>query len=208
MVSFFVGCILIAVGSVGFIKYFQAYFRQGVVSSSPVTTSATNPDEVEPTTCDGYSVGSDEPHTLLLPSLGVSGCIQKVGIDEMGRIAAPTNIHVAGWYVQSVVPGTKGLSIIDGHLSGKYKDGIFARLHELKAGDGIQIRTVEGTVKEFEVVDTSEYTMEEAQEALYEILDDVESQLTLITCGGEYDTTQENYTQRTIVRARLVHGEL
>lgn len=40
-------------------------------------------------------------------------------------MAVPNNIHMAGWFMDSVRPGQMGLSIIDGHVDGRRETAIF-----------------------------------------------------------------------------------
>lgn len=60
--------------------------------------------------CAEYEVGPYYPERLAIPVIDVSGCIERVGLDEKGAIAVPSSIYTAGWYVNSVLPGQPGLS--------------------------------------------------------------------------------------------------
>lgn len=175
------------------------------IPSAIITNSTTTPDETPlREICDNHQVPDNEPRSIDIESIGVSGCIHKVGTDQHGNIAVPTNIHLAGWYVESAVPGEKGVSIIDGHVLGRYNDAIFANLAKLKSGDLVKIQFGDESWKEFEVVDINNYSVEQATEELFSVANEVEQQLTLITCGGEYDKDAQTYDERVFVRARLI----
>ena len=56
---------------------------------------------------------------LLLQVISIDAYLQNVGVDQNNQIAVPNNIHIAGWFVDSVRPGENGLSVIDGHVDGR-----------------------------------------------------------------------------------------
>src|SRR5690606_1027811 len=99
-----------------------------------ITYSVDTPSETKPGPEGGWRGAAHEPKKIVIPSIGVDGFIQKVGVDQNAEIAVPNNIHKAGWFVDSVLPGERGLSIIDGHLSGRQNDGIFKSLAKLEEG--------------------------------------------------------------------------
>lgn len=174
----------------------------------PTTTivhSVDDPDEA-PTdsACAEHTAAPGEPRHIALPSLGAAGCVVNVGIDQHGRIAVPGNIHLAGWFVDSVAPGDRGNSILDGHVVGRNGDGIFARLSDLRAGDTVRVELGAGDVREFVVRTVDSYPVAETAAEQFRQLDGVERQLTLITCGGAYDADAGGYDQRVLVRAEAV----
>src|SRR5690606_38524134 len=117
---------------------------------------------------------------------------------------APTNVSLAGWFVDSVKPGDKGLSIIDGHVRGRSKPGVFERLDQVKEGDEIIITFGNGSQKRFMVFATKTVPETEAAGHLFEQHSDISSQLNLITCTGQYDAGSRTYADRVIVMAQLV----
>ncbi len=168
-----------------------------------VTEDTTEPDEAK-VTVEEYQVAPDMPRLVSIPSIDSSGPIQKIGVTKENAIAAPSNVHFAGWYTSSVKPGDVGLSIIDGHVSGKYVDGIFKRLNEVKPGDQITVEYGDKSQKTFEVVDIK--TLPEAESAGFFLSkqDGIEQQLNLITCGGKFDRATQKYADRVIVVAKLI----
>lgn len=169
-----------------------------------VSISTDTPDETAPIeTCDALGSTGQQPQSIRIASIGVDGCVQRVGIDQYGAIAVPTNIYFAGWYVKSPMPGDAGVSIIDGHVLGRYNDAIFASLAQVATGDIIEVSLADNTTVQFETVDSRVFTKEEANQHLYEKLPNVERQLTLITCIGTYDRAANTYDKRVIVRAAL-----
>lgn len=170
-----------------------------------VSVSTTTPDEVKPQkgSYPALPTGS-EPENIAIPSVGIDHFIQRVSVDQTGAIAVPTNIHLAGWFTNSVTPGDKGLSIIDGHVDGRVADGIFKHLAEVKTGDKIVITEADGVVRNFSVMSVQTVATADAGNLLFSQDPSVVSQLNLITCGGTFDATQKQYDKRVIVSAKLV----
>ena len=164
-----------------------------------VTESTEIPEESEP---EEFYVPADFPKYLTIPSINIRGYIQSVGIDQDGLIAVPTNVHLAGWYINSAKPGKEGLSIIDGHRDGSSIGGIFRNLETLSKGDVLSVEYGDGTVYDFEVVDLKQLSIEESYDFMYSRIDGVDIQLNLVTCGGKWNKEIKTYEDRIIVRAK------
>ncbi|HSI20767.1 MAG TPA: class F sortase [Verrucomicrobiae bacterium] len=178
--------------------------RKGPTPTPEVVTSTDTPsEEVVVATDYPFPPLPTESQRLVVPSIGVDGYIQRVGIDQYKNIAVPTNVHLAGWFTQSVVPGEKGLSIIDGHVNGRKGAGIFSKLAQVSKGDEITITLANGTARVFEVVSVTTIPTEEAANSLFSQDPAIERQLNLITCSGIYERASKDFTHRTIVAARL-----
>lgn len=163
-----------------------------------ITFSVEEPEESEP---EEYDVAPDMPKRILIPKITVEGYIQLVGIDQEYNIAVPSNVHLAGWYVNSVKPGEVGLSIMDGHRDGSSVGGIFRNIEKLVKGDDIQIEYGDGSIKDFKVVEVIQVSIEDAFDIMYEKKDSVVRQLNLVSCGGRYLREQKTYEDRIIVIA-------
>lgn len=201
-----VGCLaigLIGYGLWGLWNRHQAVHDPTVtIPAETVTHSTGMPNETPPEhACSNYHVADSQPRKIEVPSVDISGCIQKVGVDQNNAIAVPTNIHLAGWYVGSALPGEKGVSIIDGHVLGRYQDAIFKALKDIKPGDIIRIQFGDHSWKEFETIDTNSYPVKESKDPLFAQHPTADRQLTLITCSGAFDAKTQSYDRRTIVRA-------
>lgn len=172
------------------------------ISQSTLTNSTDEPEETKPN-CNNYKVADHLPRKITLPSIDSSGCIIRVGIDQDNAVAVPGNIHLAGWYKNSPLPGEPGVSIIDGHVSGKYNPGIFKKLKQLKTGDRYKIEFGDKSTKTFQVVNVKEYSVDEATKKMYEQSTSIERQLNLITCGGRFDKKANQYENRVLVTSKL-----
>jgi sortase (surface protein transpeptidase) len=202
-VVFLIAAGLISYASWGFWQRHQATSNPNpVIPADIVTNSVSQPDETLPYCDNSYQVAPESPRKIVIPSIGVDGCIQKVGVDQHNAIAVPTNIHLAGWYAKSVLPGEIGLSIIDGHVLGRYNDAIFARLKDLKINDTIRIESGDSSQKEFTVLSVDSYAVEETMEQAYQPFDG-DRRLVLITCDGVFDPADDSYDRRIVVRATL-----
>ncbi len=204
-----VALLLIAYGVLGFWQWYQAtHDSNPTIPTEVVTVSTASPSETPPTqACLDYKTADTQPRLIEIPSIGASGCVQRVGVDQDNNIAVPTNIHVAGWYVNSPSPGEEGVSLIDGHVLGRYADAIFVKLEDLKANDMVRVQRGDMSWLEFTVVDVARYPVEEVMGHLFQPLDGVKSQLTLITCTGTFDSHSQTYDERVVVRAQLTSAE-
>lgn len=197
---------LIAFGAYGLWNYYKAtHNSEPQISADPVTFSTDKPDETAlDEVCNQYKVAGNRPRYIEISSISISGCIEPVGIDQNNAIAVPTNINLAGWYTNSVLPGQPGVSIIDGHVMGRYKTAIFTGLDKIKPGDTIIIELGDGTKLKFKTESVDSYRLDSAINELLEPTDGIDKQLNLITCGGRYDSASHSYEERVIVRASLI----
>lgn len=195
---------LLIYGVAGYWDWFKATQQHRAETPGVVVVSTDQPDEKLPEKpCFDYSSGAQTSVEITIPRIETRGCIQSVGIDQHNNIAVPTNIHLAGWYTGSPSPGEKGVSLIDGHVLGRYNDAIFKDLHLLAPNDEVSITKNDGTTLTFTVVDTQSYRTEDTMSRLLEPIEGVDRQLTLITCIGTYDKGANTYDKRLVVRTKL-----
>jgi LPXTG-site transpeptidase (sortase) family protein len=171
-----------------------------------VTKTLARPSST-PVTADNYTstAAPNEPSYISLPTINAAGYIQKVGVDQYNQMAAPTNVHLAGWYINSLLPGQAGLSVIDGHVDGYYHNqGIFGKLDKLKAGDIFTVTFGNGSQKSFAVKSSQLVDAGSVPSVLFAHDPTIPSQLNLITCGGDYDGVSHTYDKRTVIISVLV----
>ncbi len=168
-------------------------------SDKVVTVSSPTPSEKPISTDIPYKVDSDQPKRILIPAINVDGFIQPVGEDQNKEISTPTNINYAGWFIGSAKPGDKGLSIIDGHVSGRYSAALFAKLGSLQKGDIVKIEFGDGSWRSFKVVEKQNLPKNEVAAYLFKKYTNIDRQLNLITCGGAFDKNSDQYNNRIIV---------
>lgn len=178
---------------------------QPPISSNTVNYSTVKPNETKP--AGDYVVAADQPRQIKIPKITAEGYIQKVGKDQNNSIAVPTNIHFAGWYVGSVRPGEKGLSIIDGHLGGRYSPGIFSKLNNLTKGDQITVEFGDKSIRQFVIVEKKTVKLAQSAAVLFEKKQNIERQLNLITCDGNYVQSSKTYDNRLIIISKALNDE-
>ncbi len=131
--------------------------------------------------------------------------VVEVGVDAVGRLEVPKSFDEAGWYKEGAKPGESGNTIIAGHydrVGGS--PAVFFDLVKLEAGDGIQVRDASDrkfnyVVKTVEYVDVNDPS---AIEKAYEHSD--EPIMTVITCGGVWNSYSHDYSKRLLIKAELM----
>jgi LPXTG-site transpeptidase (sortase) family protein len=142
---------------------------------------------------------ASDPKLIQIPSININAYIQQVGINEDNEIAVPGIEGNVGWYIYSVKPGQKGLSIIDGHVDSTSGAGVFRNLKDLKIDDTFWIEYGDGSTVTFKVIDKKQVSVSEANTLLFSKRSDVKEQLNLITCGGNYHADEFRYDDRIII---------
>lgn len=172
-------------------------------NDSTVTEDTGKPSEKRPD-LDGFKVAADQPKMIHLPQINATGPIQRVGLNQQNAIAVPTNINFAGWYTGSSKPGHPGLSVIDGHVSGRYGPGIFKNLSQLDRGDHFQVEYGDGFRRTFEVVESKSLREKDASAYLLQKRSDIARQLNLITCEGRFNRQSGQYDERLVVVSKAL----
>lgn len=182
--------------------YTTTHHAQPPSPHTTITYSSNKPNETPiHTNQTPYEVPGDQPRLLDIPSIGVHNYIQRVGLDQHNAVATPNSIYIAGWYTGSAKPGDAGVSLIDGHVHGRFSPGIFNDLHLLKTGDDITVEYGDKTRITFQVVKTQAYNTDEAAAHMLEKLPSVDRELVLITCTGTFNRATDSYNQRLLVYA-------
>ncbi len=199
---------IVALAITGLSGYLASKYSGPTTSrySPDVITHSTDVPNEEPVDLKPLQTAQgNEPALLHIPAINVNAPIQKVGIDQHGEIAVPSNINLTGWFVDGAIPGEPGLSIIDGHLDGPSKKGVFWDLARLKPGDTLTIERGDKKILIFEVTSTKTVKTSEAAGVLFSQDPATKSQLNLITCTGTYDKRSRSYDQRIIISTRLIN---
>jgi len=206
--TFGIGILLVVTGSTGIFLYLKD--RQNAITPIKVTPTNTvvqssdTPSEAPVSPNDFANVPADQPREIKIPAIKVEGYIQKVGIDQDNQIAVPDNIYLAGWYTNSVKPGEKGLSVIDGHVLGRYNDAIFKNLVNLKLGNTFSVIYGDNSEKLFQVKEVKTLPVNETISYLMQSDPAIQKQLNLITCGGNFDKTSQQYDMRVVVKSEAI----
>lgn len=154
---------------------------------------------------DDYKVAANMPRALYIAKLGIAARIMPMGTTAGDSIQAPINIHDAGWYNKSALPGETGALFIDGHASGSTRMGLFAYIDTLKVGDSVEVEKGDGTrlayiVKKVESVPKDTVDMSSVLSP-YEV---GTKGLNLMTCTGTWIPSEKTYDHRVVVYTEQV----
>ncbi len=200
--AFLLFAVGLAVAIMGFKTNHKAAAQVNKALSSSVANSVdqTKPDAAS---YGAYSVDPWLPRYLIIPTLSVQARVKQVGVDTKGQLQAPYNIYDSGWYKYSAKPGDAGgAMLIDGHVSGPTRKGVFYGLKKLASGDIIKIQRGDDHEFTFRVVTSKTYDADKVDMTAALISADPEKLgLNLITCSGKVDPKTDEFNQRTIVFA-------
>jgi LPXTG-site transpeptidase (sortase) family protein len=160
--------------------------------------SANPADSQSPNTSRGA------PSRIIIPSVEIDALIISVGLTSTGQMDAPNSLTDVGWYNRSSEVGEGTYSILlDGHYGRPGRPGVFFNLKDIKLGDDIELfgQMSDGVV--YKVVEIENLPQEDVdmRKALMPYSDGAES-ITLITCFGDYDYSNADYSHRVVVYAQ------
>lgn len=145
-------------------------------------------------------VESGDPTGVSIPAIGVDSEMVRLGLTAERSMEVPADYSLAGWYVHGPQPGEVGPAVIAGHVSSEDGPGVFYELHELEPGDEIVVDRDGAERVTFEVDRVEQHRKDEfPTDDVYGDTDD--SQLRLITCGGEFDRQERSHRDNIIVFA-------
>ena len=175
-------------------------------NNTVITYSLETPSTEKPDDSFVWKGEAADPKKIIIEDLEIDNYIQNVGIDQNNQIAVPNNTHIVGWFVDSVRPGERGLSIMDGHidLRPNSADAAFQNLNQITAGAEVRVIFGDDSEKRFRVIQVQDVSLEDAGGALFSSLPGVKNQLNLITCSGVYDESVETFSNRVIVSTELI----
>jgi sortase family protein len=148
------------------------------------------------------------PVALIIPAIGVSTRLVRLGRTAAGTLQVPSTTAVAGWYTGGPRPGELGAAVVAGHVDSYAGPGVFFRLRLLRPHDLIFVRRADGSLAVFRVFAVRLYAKSGfPTAAVYGAVPVAE--LRVITCGGTFDPATGHYLSNVIVFAiavRWSHG--
>jgi Sortase domain len=140
------------------------------------------------------------PEAVVIPAIGVSSPLVRLGLQPDRRMEVPEDYSVAGWYTGGPRPGDRGPAVIAGHVDSKRGPAVFYRLGELRKGDLIVVRYPGRAEARFRVERTERHAKRAFPTArVYG--DTAGPALRLVTCGGSFDRASGHYRDNVIVFA-------
>lgn len=173
------------------------FFKQKnevINSVEPVSKEMATLDEspVSAAEIEANVVAGDVPKTLKIPSLQISARIRQVGTTLSGEPIAPKNINDVGWYEGSSRPGNDGAVLLNGHLAGPTKTGIFTDIQALHVGDEIVVQRGDGQSTTYAVERIQEYTGGQIDmSAAISSVDPTKKGLNLVTTLNKFSGTEK-----------------
>lgn len=156
-----------------------------------------------------YNVVDDLPRYISIPAIGVGQTrVYSGGVDANNQLETPKNIHDAMWYNKSMKPGQGyGAVLINAHSDGARKEGIFAKLKYLKAGNKINLERGDGKQLTYKVAETQSMSLEEVNKTgmkmMMQSVENGKEGLNLITNDGKWVPSLKQYDRRIMLRAIL-----
>jgi LPXTG-site transpeptidase (sortase) family protein len=141
---------------------------------------------------------------LAIPGVDIDTDVTEGGIitNAQGQLEWQTVPFIAVQYREMAQIGARGNAVISGHVVTIAEGNVFRNLYKVNVGDPIGVDTADGHFT---------YIIEDVKLVKPDAIDVMAPSntpiLTLITCGGEFDTRTRSFSDRQIVVARLADWE-
>ena len=158
-----------------------------------------------PTPSSEFPPGSKAPVTrLVIEKAKIDAPIVQKGVDAEGVMQAPDNAYDVAWYDFSAHPGFGSNAVFAGHVDYiRVGPAVFWNLKDLEAGDIIRVQLADGT--EYKYAVNLKQQFDAATAPVNDIVGPtVKETVTLITCGGTFDSSTHQYDKRLVVRAERI----
>jgi len=154
---------------------------------------------------------------IRIPRFGIDAPIEQLGVDSGGNMETPADEnHAVGWYphLTSVYrpdwpspgwdkPGWGGNATFSAHVYYHNIPAPFVSLAKAAPGDEISVAMEDGTTYTYKVISNERYGRDSIPmgDILWPNKPADKEWITLITCGGELDSTGWEYLSRDVVVA-------
>lgn len=153
-----------------------------------------------------YRAEPNDPRVISINKINMKARTLPMATNPDGTMQAPINIFDAGWYngEGAVKPGQKGVVVAIGHASGPTREGLFAYVDTLSAGDVIEIERGDGETFRYAVTGQKSLPLDTLDMKEVFAIKGSDEGLNLITCGGQWDRQRKTFNQRIVVYAKRV----
>lgn len=137
---------------------------------------------------------------MSIPRIGIDEPLIDLGLTPAATMEVPADFDEVGWFTGGGRPGGRGPVVIAGHVDSPTGPAVFFRLHELAAGDLIDVTDANGAPHTYRVVEVADYA--KADFPTVRVFGAVAAdELRLITCGGVFDQEAGSYEDNRVVFA-------
>jgi Sortase domain len=145
------------------------------------------------------------PTGLRIETIGVAADIHPYGVDrDTGQMEVPENVVDVAWYQYGPSPGEAGSAVLAAHVDlNGWGPGVFFELDRLQPGDLIAIDFDDGTEALFSIQARASYSKDDLPTDVI-FSRDGPPVLTLVTCGGGFDSSTSRYDSNVVVYARPI----
>lgn len=166
------------------------------------TVDGTISEEADPESLTSYQTAPDLPRYLTIEKINVKTRVRSVVRDKNGTLLAPSNIYDVGWYDGSAKPGEAGTIVMDGHVLGPTKGGVFYSLGTLGIGDKLIVERGDGKSFSYSVTATRLYDNDKVDmEKILTTSVPGKPALNLITASGRFNVRTNQFEPRLAIFA-------
>ncbi len=147
-----------------------------------------------------------------IEAVGIVDDVDKKGNPILDENGEPVKImgtidseKVAAWLEDGPSPGEPGNAIINGHIRWKKVAGVFSVLSDMAPGEKMAVTYDDGSVMYFAVASVDVFTIDDWPAWVMEQSSD--TRMTLITCHGEWNSSQGTSNERVIVVAKPLEDQ-
>lgn len=203
------GCAALALSGCGGPAADPASVPQAGGPTSPSPAAAVSPPPARPGTgTAGPGTGSavldpaavPAPVSVSVPAIGVQRDLVDLGLAADGTAEVPTDFDDAGWFTGGGRPGSRGPTVLLGHVDSTAGPAVFHDLRDLVAGDVVEVTVADGSVARYAVTGTEQVPKDRFPTAAVfgATTADV---LRLVTCTGDFDRGARSYVDNLVVTA-------
>lgn len=145
---------------------------------------------------------------IKIPRFNVDAPIEELAINGRGELDTPKDENTSvGWYYIYDKPGWSGNAIFSAHVYYHSDPAPFMNLAKSAEGDEVIVAMEDGTEYRYTVISNKRYHRDEIP--MGDIIwpkekADYDEWVTLITCGGQLDSTGQEYVSRDVVVAKRI----
>ena len=137
-----------------------------------------------------------------LPTMGRTQPIVRVGIDKDRKMVVPRNAKDVAWLDQGPIPGRTKNVVLAGHINYSGQRGSFDGIGGMKKREDIYLVLKNGKKMHFKVAWVCTFPRDTKYAS--QIMGNTKvTSVTLVSCGGAYNSSAGTHDKRIVVRGEL-----